>query len=70
MMATKTYRAKKTLLAFGVLLASGLTVSQAQADQLADIKAAGRRLAPSMPKRIRLSATTSILPKRWPNLLV
>ncbi|NCB88026.1 MAG: transporter substrate-binding domain-containing protein, partial [Gammaproteobacteria bacterium] len=41
MMATKTYRAKKTLLAFGVLLASGLTVSQAQADQLADIKAAG-----------------------------
>ena len=41
MMATKTYRAKKTLLALGVLLASGLTVSQVQADQLADIKAAG-----------------------------
>ena len=34
MMATKTYRAKKTLLALGVLLASGLTVSQVQADHL------------------------------------
>lgn len=41
MMATKTYRAKKTLLALGVLLATGIAASQAQADQLADIKAAG-----------------------------
>lgn len=43
MMATKTYRAKKTLLALGVLLASGLTVSQVQADQLADISRRRRK---------------------------
>jgi polar amino acid transport system substrate-binding protein len=41
MMVTKTHSAKKTLLALGILLASGISVSQAQADQLADIKAAG-----------------------------
>ena len=37
MMVTKTHSAKKTLLALGILLASGISVSQAQADQLADI---------------------------------
>ena len=41
MMVTKTHSAKKTLLALGILLASGISVSLAQADQLADIKAAG-----------------------------
>ena len=40
-MATKIHSAKKTLLALSVLLASGVTATQAQADQLADIKAAG-----------------------------
>lgn len=41
MMATKTQRTKKTILALGVMLATSFLSIQAQADQLADIKAAG-----------------------------
>lgn len=41
MMATKIQRAKKSILALSILSASGMMASQAQADQLADIKAAG-----------------------------
>lgn len=77
MMATKIHSAKKTLLTLSVLLASGISVSQAQADQLADIKAAGVVKVATFDanppfgsvdaKRIRLSAMTSILPKRWPS---
>ena len=41
MMATKTQSTKKTILALGVILATSFMSVQAQADQLADIKAAG-----------------------------
>ena len=41
MMATKIYSSKKTILALGVMLATSFISAQVQADQLADIKAAG-----------------------------
>ncbi|WP_258328429.1 ABC transporter substrate-binding protein [Citrobacter farmeri] len=41
MMATKIHSSKKTLLALGVMLATSFISTQVQADQLADIKAAG-----------------------------
>lgn len=61
----------------GLLAAGSLLSAQAQADQLADIKAAGvvkvvrltptRRLALLMPKRTRSSDMTWTSPKRWQN---
>lgn len=75
MMATKTQRTKKTILALGVMLATSFLSIQAQADQLADIKAAGvvkvatfdanPRLAPSMRKPIRSWVTMLISLRRW-----
>lgn len=41
MMATTIHSTKKTLLALSALFASGIAALPAQADQLADIKAAG-----------------------------
>ncbi|MDB2182970.1 ABC transporter substrate-binding protein [Citrobacter farmeri] len=41
MMATKIHSSKKTILALGVMLATSFISTQVQADQLADIKAAG-----------------------------
>ena len=71
MMATKIHSAKKTLLALSVLLASGISVSQAQADQLADIKAAGvvkvATFDANPPFGSVDAKTHKILPKRWPN---
>lgn len=74
-MAAKMKGFKKRTLVLGVVAAWGLFSAQAQADQLADIKAAGvvkvatfdanPRLARLMPKRMRSWVTTWTSPKRW-----